>query len=295
MHNRTWVAWTQLVSVVWLLLCAPEAPSAKETILWVNDELPPAFISDGPDRGEGIIDGVVKIYQRHLPEYEHRHLGANMTRILDLMRKGEKVCYAGFFKTPQREKFIYFSIPNIINYNNAIVASKDRLKALFGDRREISLKRLLSNKQWTMGITKDRSYGLTIDQIIKQHGVSKDNILIRAGTDSLKGLLSMAHEKRIDYTIGFPWEVPYVASRLGLRNAFGVIHISETGERRWGYNYIGVPRTAWGHRLIQKINAILVKVRPTEAHMTYQLKWFPANMEQDIRRAYKEKILSVLP
>jgi hypothetical protein len=45
--------------------------------------------------------------------------------------------------------------------------------------------------------------------------------------------------------------------------------------------------------MIQKINKILIEVRPTEQHIHHQLKWFPENMKEEIRKDYSEHILTV--
>ncbi len=243
--------------------------------------------------GKGIVDGVVEIYKEHLPEYDHTHLVANMPRILDLMRRGEKVCYAGFFKTPEREKFVYFSIPNLINYMGTIVIKNSKRKSIFSGVNILSLENLLKNKSLTAGLTQGRSYGKIIDTLIENNKEAKKRILFRSGQDSIQGLLQMLSDERIDYTIGFPWEIPYVAKKIGKRNEFGIIYITEGKDNRWIKNYIGTPKNEWGRELIQKINKILIQVRPGERHMYHQLKWFPKDIEGDIRKAYQDQIITV--
>jgi uncharacterized protein (TIGR02285 family) len=259
----------------------------------MNDNLPPASIVNGPHRGEWIVDGLVSLYQEHLPEYEHQHLVANMARILFTMRQGQNACYAGFFKTPEREEYIYFSIPNIIAISNVIVVKKSRKETLFGDVEEVSLKDLLANRQLRLGLTKDRAYGNNINNVLAPYKEADDRLLFRAGQNSLQGLLHMLDSERIDYTIGFPWEVSYVAGQIGLTGMFGIVHIQEMQEHQWTYNYIGCTKNEWGYEVIRKINAILRELRPTEEHLYHQLKWFPKEMEEEIRQIYQEHILTV--
>jgi len=267
---------------------------ADGTITWVNDNLAPAFILNGPDKGKGIVDGVVEIYKKHLPEYNHKHLVANMPRILDLMRTGANVCYAGFFRTPEREKFVTFSAPNLINYMGVIVIRKDKRQSISENQHTLSLKKIFSEKQLRPGLTQGRSYGNIIDMIIKSYVNNNDNILFRAGEDSLKGLLGMLYSGRIDFTIGSPWEIPYLAKQIDKEDAFRTIFIEEGKNQRWIKNYIGCPKNDWGKKLIHKINKILLQVRPSEEHMYHQLKWFPKEMEGDIRNAYMDQINSII-
>jgi len=266
---------------------------ARETITWVNENFPPAFIIDGPDKGNGITDGAVSVYKKYLPEYNHRHLVANMARILAMIKEGQKVCYAGFIKTPEREKFIKFSLPNIITYSNAIIVKKDTAASLFGTQRSASLDRLLSDDKLKLGLTKGRAYGGAIDPLINAYiGVNK-NILIRGGQNELLGLLEMLDHQRIDYTIGYPWEVAYLADQVDKRQHYSVISIRETEDQSWVLSYAGCPNNEWGRKFIKELNAVLIKVRPMEVYITHLLKWYPLEMEPDIRRAYSEKVLSV--
>jgi len=275
------------------VIIASQHAFADDTIIWVNDNLAPAFISKGPDKGKGIVDGVVEIYKKHLPEYKHQHLEANMPRILDLMHKGANVCYAGFFRTSEREKFVSFSIPNLINYMGVIVIKKNSRLSIFNNHNTLSLKKLLKQKQIKAGLTQGRSYGSIIDSILKNHENKSDHILFRAGEDSLQGLLKMLYTERIDYTIGSPWEIPYISKQIGKSNKFRTIFIQEGKDKRWIKNYIGCPKNKWGQNLIQKINKILLQVRTSKDHMYHQLKWFPKEMEKEIRNAFMLQINSI--
>ena len=105
--NKRYYRFLSFAGII-LILCFPIHLLAKDTIIWVNDNMPPVFIKEGADKGNGIVDGVVSIYKAHLSEYDHRHLEANMARILSMMKEGQNVCYAGFLKTPEREKYIQF-------------------------------------------------------------------------------------------------------------------------------------------------------------------------------------------
>ena len=292
--DKIWKYMFSMVCVLWLFTSISENAHAKDTILWLNDAMPPAFISHGPDKGNGIVDGVVKIYKEHLPEYEHSHLEANMPRILDLMRKGDKVCYAGFFRTPEREKFVSFSIPNLINYMGAIVIKKSQRKALFSNAKTLLLGNILENDTLIAGFTNGRSYGKIIDTLIEKNKNTNKTMIFRSGQNSIQGLLEMLSNKRIDYTIGFPWEIPYVANQIGKTDEFGIMYIEEGKDSRGIKNYIGCPNNEWGKKLIQKVNKILIQVRPTRGHMEYQLKWFPKDIETDIRRAYQDQIITII-
>ncbi len=77
------------------------------------------------------------------------------------------------------------------------------------------------------------------------------------------------------------------------RDEISAIAIEEGKKDYWIKNYIGCPKNEWGRQLMEKINKILVKARPTKKHIYHQLKWFPKEMEPQIRKAYDEQILTI--
>ena len=275
-------------------IISPQQGLSKETVTWVNENFPPAFIIDGPDKGNGITDGAVAVYKAHLPDYHHRHRVANIARIQEMMKNGEKVCYAGFIRTPQREAYIQFSLPNILTYANALIVKAGSAVHLPGDRSGISLQQILENSSYRLGLTKGRAYGRPIDTLLNVYGQSHPNIFYRGGENELMGLLEMLDNRRIDCTIGYPWEVAYLSNQVGRRDHFSVLPIRETEGHRWVLSYAGCPNTGWGRRFIHRLNDVLIKVRPTEAYLRHLLKWYPPEMETDFRQAYRNRVLSVI-
>ena len=275
------------------LFFSPIAGAEKKTVIWVNENFPPAFITSGPDKGNGITDGAVSLYKQHLPQYRHQHLVANMARILALMKEGKNVCYAGFIKTPEREKYIRFSLPNIITYSNGLIVKTSRQEALFSSLKSVSLAQLLMADQLKVGLTKGRAYGKPIDTLLKTHAAKSRNIFFRGGQDELLGLLKMLDQERIDFTIGYPWEIAYLASQQNRRDHYRVMPIQETAGHQWVISYAGCPDTEWGRSFIRDLNQALLKVRETETYMYHMLKWYPPELEADYRHAFEAQILSV--
>ncbi len=258
----------------------------------MRDDLPPAFIHGGPDRNNGIVDGVVAMVTSGLKEWTHRLQEANMIRILHAMKTGERACYAGFLKTREREKFIAFSLPHLLTVSNRIIVHGEMVsERLPDDGRAVSLAGLLADPRLRIGVTRGRSYGETIDALLAG---GRADIIRRAGDNSLKGLLRMLALNRLDLTIGFPWEMPYIARAAGLEDRFRTIPIFETRDETWYETHIGCPKNDWGERMIHRIDEILRRIRPTEAFFHHQSKWFPREMENELRAAFKTRILNVL-
>ncbi len=266
--------------------------SAGESITWVEENFPPVWIIEGPEQGKGILDGLISIYEKNLPEYEHHHVTANMDRIISMMKEGQNVCHAGILKSMDRENFIYFSIPNCITNLHNIVVKKSRLNSLFGDARSVSLESLLEKTNLRLGVSKNNSYGNTIDKLLEKHKEGS-TILFRIGQDNHLGLLQMLKEKRIDYMIGYPWEITYIAKQMDLDNEIAAVGINELNEQKWILSYVGCTKNEWGRQVIEKLNAILQRARANDEYLFHVLRWMPENVKPEAKKAYEDNVLNV--
>jgi len=274
------------------IIMAPAMLSAGESITWVEADFPPVWILKGPDKGNGILDGLISIYEKNLPDYEHHHVTANITRILSMMKEGQNVCHAGILKSPDRENFVYFSIPNCITNLHGIVVKKSRINALFGNNKSVSLESLLKNTNLKPGVSKSNSYGATIDKLLEKYK-EKSAILFRSGQDNHMGLLRMLKEERIDYMIGYPWEITYIESRMDLHDEIAVVDIEELDGQQWIVSYVGCTKNEWGRQVIEKLDAVLTRVRASDEYLFHALKWLPDGVRLEAKKAYKERVLNV--
>ena len=273
------------------MIMAPAMLSAGESITWGEENFPPVWILEGTDKGNGILDGLISIYEKNLPGYEHHHVTANMARIISMMKEGQNVCHAGILKSPDREKFIYFSIPNCITNLHTIVVKKSRINSLFGSSKSVSLEALLKTNL-KLGVSKSNSYGATIDKLLGKYK-EKSTILFRSGEDNHIGLLRMLKEERIDYMIGYPWEITYIESRMDLHDEIAVVDIEELDGQQWIVSYVGCTKNEWGRQVIEKLDAVLTRVRANDEYLFHAFKWLPDSVRLEAKKAYKERVLNV--
>ncbi|MGE4560653.1 MAG: ABC transporter substrate-binding protein, partial [Desulfobulbus sp.] len=147
---------------VLLLFCTSQWVSAKDHLLWMEAVLPPFFIQSGPNQGEGYGDAITRILQEHLSAYTHEKINTNITRHFYMFKQGEHVCSAGLYKTPEREMFMYFSIPSFITLPPVIILKKKNARK-FTETDTVSLDAVLGNGNLMIGLVKDRSYGKRLD------------------------------------------------------------------------------------------------------------------------------------
>lgn len=275
-----------------LILASAAVTSAKDSITWLEAVAPPFFIHEGPLKGQGYEDLITNILQESLPEYEHNRTIANITRHYYEFEQGEKACNVGLYKTPEREKFMYFSIPSFFTYPTVLIIDKSKWAA-FGNAKSVKLEEILKSKKLIIGRGENRSYGKFVDQLLNTYG-TKDNIFAYEGQELSLNFFQMLKLDRLDGLIGLPEEAMYQAERLGIRDQIVTIAIEEnqTSPESW-FSYVACSKTGWGKQAIADINRALLEQRPTERYRAAYERWLDESSLEGYRKLYKDVFLKV--
>ena len=260
----------------------PAQVLAKDSVTWMLSDFPPYTILKGEYDREGKHDKVFELLQEHLPDYEHHEMTGSVTRLLSELGAGEKVCTT-LLKTPEREKFIYYSIPMDFDPPLGVTIKRNKA-ALFKNTKELSFNELLQNKQLQLGIQSGRSYGKMIDPLLEKYKGQK-HIYLREGKELYEGLLKMLMSDRLDYIIGYPVETVYVGKMLGIEDKVMNIPLKEH-LNAYSFACIACSKTEWGRQIIEKINIILRKQRPTKHYRSIEERWLDKNVIESYRKAY---------
>jgi uncharacterized protein (TIGR02285 family) len=263
--------------------------TGPDTITWLVLDLPPFFLTKGPDKGKGIADQIQQMVCERLKGYRSRTQRANASRIARELREDNHVCFAGeFYGNPD----FLTSAPTIAIIPHAIVVRKDDIER-FGGGDKVSLKALLRKKDLILGTAKDRLYGPELDEVLKAHS-GEDQIYSRSGEDILDGLLGMLLKKRIDYLIEYPMSIRYAAKKAGVADRIAVIPIQENSEAPLIRGAIRCPDTEWGREVIADINRVLWDLRPSPRYRDIVSEWaVPRGMEEAYWKAYQDQVLDV--
>jgi len=273
-----------------LLLAVPAPTRAKDSVTWMEADMPPFLIQNGPKKEQGYGDLVTHIVQENLTDYAHEEMVTNITRHFHKFKQGEKVCSVGLYRTPEREAFMYFSLPSFLTLPAVIIVRKEALSQ-FGNQTTVRLADVLQNKNMTIGLSKDRSYGANTDAILNHHR-GDGNLVETAGQELSLNLFKMLMKGRIDGIVGLPEEALYQAEQLGIRDQLMTLTIEENlyGYESW-LSSVGCSKNAWGKAIIDKIDAILIKQRPTERYRAAYERWLDPNAIEKYRRVYQEVFL----
>lgn len=274
-----------------VLLCFSQSAVAQDKITWLEANFPPYLIHDGKYKGQGYGDTVTNILIEKLKNYEHERVQANISRHYDLFKKGENVCTVGLYKNPDREKFLYFSIPSFFTLPNVIVINKKKYEA-FGGKNTVSLSEVLKKNTLVIGQAKNRSYGPIIDSIFNKYG-NDANVFSYEGKTLSLSFFEMLKRDRLDGIIGLPEEVLYQAENLGIRDQILTLSIAENQQSLDAWlSYVACSKTPWGKKVIDDINAVLLEQRPKERYRAAYERWLDDGSIPGYREAYDKYFLS---
>ena len=285
------------LSLLVIVVCSvtflfPLGAWTKDSISWMEAVAPPFFIHEGNFKGQGYEDLITDILIKNLPEYEHSHMKANISRHYQQWKQGEKVCALAMYKTPERLEFAYFSIPSVITLPTVLIINKKNFNT-FGGTKDVSLADILKSHKYVIGRSSNRSYGIEFDTILNTYG-NERNIFAYEGPELTLNLFKMLLAGRIDALAGLPEEAMYLAETMGIKDRIMTLNILENqGNYNASLTYVACSKTAWGKKTIEDINTVLRRERPTENYRAAYERWLDPSSIAGFRKLYKEGFLTV--
>lgn len=265
---------------------------AKDSITWMEAVAPPFFIHDGPLQGQGYEDLITQILKEKLPQYEHTHIIANISRHYQQWKQGEKSCSLAMFKTPEREEFVHFSIPSVFTLPIVLIIHKNSFDS-FGGNKTVSLQALLESGNYVIGRSNNRSYGVPVDSTLDTYG-NDNNIFAFEGPDLSQNLFKMLIAGRINALPALPEEAMYLAETLGFKNEIMTLSVSENqGDYSPLLTYVACSKTEWGKKVIDDINQVLLQERPSDRYRAAYERWLDSSSIDNYRKLYNDVFLTI--
>jgi len=157
-----------LSSLIWVLFSGSVFAQEKETIRWLAWEQVPNFITQGDYKGQGVAGSLTNTLQLKLPQYNHEMLISNTRRYKRLIRE-ENVCVAWAWIVPGSEEFRIHSRAVSLAPRTGIQILKSK-QHLFGKPGEtLSLAKLLSNPNITLGYLEEMSYTKKVHTLLEKY------------------------------------------------------------------------------------------------------------------------------
>jgi len=266
---------------------------AKDTITWMEADAPPFFIHEGEFKGQGYEDLITDILVERLDQYNHKRVQASLPRFYQQWKQGETVCATGMYKTNEREKIAYFSIPSVFTLPPVLIIRKDKFED-FGGKKKVTLEKILKEQNLIIGRPVNRSYGKKFDDVLNRYG-NKNNIFSYKGTELTRNPFRMLLTGRIDALPGFPEEAMYLARTMGVADQITTLAVEENPKNfNASLSAVACSKTEWGKKTIEDINRVLLMERPTERYrMTYE-KWLDKSSIEGFRMLYRDVFLKIV-
>jgi uncharacterized protein (TIGR02285 family) len=281
-----------LILLFLITFLLPTGGWTKDSITWMGSATPPFFIHEGLYKGEGYVEVINNILIENLPEYNHSRIQANLSRQNQQWKQGGKFCSPSKYKTEEREKFMYFSIPSTFSLPIVLIITKNNYSA-FGGSKTVNLANILKSNKHVIGRIRNRSFGTAFDNILDNYGNDK-NIFVYEGPALLVDLLKMLMAGRIDALPGSPEEAMYLAETMGIRDQIMTLNIEENQDDRNAYlGYVACSKNEWGKTVIDNINQVLLEQRGTERYRAAYERWLDPSSLEGYRKLYQEVFLKM--
>lgn len=255
------------VLLVTSVLGATPAPAhAKETLTWLLRDFPPLTIFAGPKAGQGAIDKLMPELIARMPEYNHRIMHINRARGLQMLQDPDVfACDPTLLWTPERGKTILFSIPTYATPGNGVIIEKinhSRFAPFLSEDGQLDLAALLASNAVKVGIVATRSYGPTIDKILRANH-QPDNLVLHYGNAAVGSMLQMQHMDRFQAIISYWPEAQYHAQQQSIAlDDLEFFPVKDTP--KYQFAHVGCSNTDKGRAAMDIINREMRVLRTTK-------------------------------
>lgn len=254
-----------------------------DNITWLTADFPPLAIPGASDAQQGYMDKLLQHVQQALPQHRFQEEVLPWPRVLFTIQKGGPYCTAMAAQTPEREAYLRFTPPYGYVYPVGIVIrAQDRaaFSRYLNQDGELRLQDLLRNDVLSAGVAGKRSYGNTLDAVLKPFLDNNAKQIRPVHQDnSTKSLLNMLQKRRFDYTLAYPTEVVYYDEQMALLHFFPIAGNSDLQAGR--FSCTQSPQT---DRVFKDLGSLAVTARNSAALTEFYERWLPPYLLKSYRQ-----------
>lgn len=256
----------------------------RVAIPWAVTDWEPFFILKGPNKELGRADRLKKILAERMVNYQFVDLYADMPHTLELWKRNKNVCSGVALKTPEREKWAYFTaLAYQVPHSYVILTARaDLLNEL---PKEPSLQEILNNKKWKGVFVKNRSYGEQIDSILKKAAESS-SIFIEPTPEGYVPIMRMIKKRRYDYSIEYEAVVSAFNERNYQQKPLLMKNIKESHPAVTFY--LACTKNEWGRNVVLKADEVLQSLASTRGYQAAIESWLDPETLKANRKILEE-------
>ena len=264
--------------------------SHKPVVHWPHFEWPPYYIIDG-ETVSGVGFEIQELLRANLPGYDHRIINSPPQRSLQQAKTGETYCFTGALRTPDRERYLTYSIPCRLTEPQMLVIRKADSKrfAPFMSNGTLSLARILAKQTLSLGLTRGFRYPKGVEAILADYKLSSNVELVHR-ENSMDVRLSLLMANRIDCFLALPANLIYLAKQRHLLNRIEIYPLLESNE--YAVGYIACTSNPVGEELIGKINKILMREVPRKEYLEQFTRWVVPSLVPGFTERYRKLVIN---
>ncbi len=257
---------------------------AKQEIIWWDYHWSPLRILEGEFKGEGRADKILSIVRAQLSNYRHKGLKMNFPRFSENAKSKNLICSDSMRKTVEREEYLYYSIPMSLANPVQVIFKAQNIEK-FGDLSNLSLEKLLQNSKLKTAVSQG-SFG-PIDPILQKYKHQKN---LSITPFEMSTIAKMMLGDRIDYLIVTNSAVVNFELKK-MKTPPQVISSSIIEAKEISLRYFACTKTSEGKKVIDQINQILLKTRPTPEYRQAVLLWYLPSELSRLNQYYDDVFL----
>lgn len=255
---------------------------SKETIIWRVTDWPPMYILEGPDKGKGLYDELITMFQKALPEFNHKNVVMNTTRAVRQMDKGDNYCHTSVMMKRVKGKYSISKLNSILLAHRIIIRSDK--KGLIDNPSIMSIDDLIQNPILKGGLTSFRTHNA-----LKKYEKDKEKLKLMYIEGAYKQMLHVLFLGRVDYTIQYTPVVRYHEKQFKKLGITDYIDIKESLSDPYINVYTACADTEIGRKVISKVDKVIEAERLKKKLEEIQLRWYDEKSKTRLKSYYKKE------
>lgn len=233
-------------------------PAPEPKVQWLVYPLPPLYITQGPQQGQGVLDRLLRdVLLPGLGGLQHEIVTVPPKRLEASLQQLDNACVLGMLRNAERESYLRFSRPFPISVAPALLvrrADAARWRGLMDAQGRLSLRAWLQRPETRFGMAEGRAYGAAVDDLLNAQPAGRlDRVTSQNATANL---MNMLQRGRIDGLLVLPFEPGQQAREAGLNLAeVDMLPLQEQGPAREGH--VACSRSALGAEVVRRADEVL--------------------------------------
>lgn len=269
----------------------------KTKLTWLNIDWQPAWINEGPLKGQGYAQTVERMLQERLTNYEHQSRSVTNVRIYSVLQNRD-ACFAaspyqGQDLQEEKKQGVIWSAPAYVYFYHGIIANPKAVPFIkkHATNGYVNFKSLITDKTVMGAFQPGRSYSRWLNPIFADNHQTANMFRWSGDTQLTQSMFKLMEAGRIDYFVDYVIMLKYHRASTGVPSDYVYMPIEEHKELL-GFGGIACSDTPLGRQVIKEINKILQTIRLSPEVRDANRQWLmPEEQEEEYWQKWETELL----